>query len=235
MKQKILWISLITIVLVIGVLYISKKPTPPASTVPKEQALESIKETITKTADCPLALTQLADLIKDNPSYAEAWQWQGVCQFQGKDFVAAKVSFEKALALDPEIVASKNYLKLINSGAQASVPNLEFQADFENKLGFTPNSQILTFQRIPVRQITPGATGSTEFIIGLYTSQKSGSEIQTYLTNTLKKLTSASFTVTKGTTNTTFNVILVPGKKSYTISVDKSSPIQVLISYSSKE
>jgi len=230
-KEILLVISVA--VILVGGWFILKRPYAPS--LQNQQTLEVIKDTIINKKDCRTALLQLADFLKLNSRYAEAWQFQGVCQFQTGDTASAKVSFEKVLSLDSTMVSAQNYLKLISAGAKPVNTSGSFgaQTDLESKLGFIPDSKILQFQRIPINQSTSiNATTTQVSMVGLYSSNKPESEILAYLTKTLS---GTSFVVSKSKTNTTFTVTSVPGKKSYTISVGKTLPIQVLITYSGKE
>jgi len=113
--QKVL-VAVSVIIILVGGWYVLKNPR--TQSPEKQQTLEVIKEIIITQKDCKTTLPKLANFLKENPRYAEAWQFLGVCQFQTGDWTAAKISFEKALVLDPEMDAPENYLKIINSGVK---------------------------------------------------------------------------------------------------------------------
>ncbi len=200
-------------------------------------ALGLIRDIIINGHNCPVALPKLADLIKSDSTYADAWQWQGVCQFQRGDMVSAKTSFQKALALDSKDAAAQNYLNIIASSTPTKV-NVSAQKDFETKLRFTPDPSFLSLQNISPTQSfkTATATSATvEIDTAVYVSKKPFTEVQDYLTKALQGIAAATFKTVQSSTNTLFNVVLVPGKQTYIISVSKSSPVQISIIYTNKQ
>ena len=111
--REALYIILAIIIIVVGGFYIFRHSKPKMPPLKDEVVLEVIRDIIVNAHNCNVALPKLGELLKKSPTYADAWHWQGVCQFQAGDLVSAKASFTKAVSLDSTLIAPQRYLDAI--------------------------------------------------------------------------------------------------------------------------
>ncbi len=74
-----------------------------------EKAFE-LNRLIVESHDCKKVLAEAATLVKIYNKAEPIWIYKGACEFDTMDFAAAKISFQKVLALNPENEVAKNYL-----------------------------------------------------------------------------------------------------------------------------
>jgi len=190
LKEHKLVIAFIVVILAAAVFFFRGSLFRPAlqSPTPQQVALEKIKNLIINKKDCVTAMPQLVALTSANPNFVEAIDWQGVCQFQMGKLADAKVTFEKALALDSKNAPAQNYLKIINEMSAGSSVTVSggatmSQTQFESILGFTPDKTKFSFIRLAV---VPVST-TTESVAAFYKSSLSEANTTTYFTSRFKQ------------------------------------------------
>lgn len=183
----------------------------------KEQvSLDTIKNLIIKNKDCKTALPQLVALTNEDPNFVEGWSWQGVCQFQTGDLVAAKATFQKVLAMDPSNQPAQNYLKILNSNTSVTIdtgPTMTRQ-QFESLIGVTFDPVQLTMVRLAVLP----TSASLESVAAYYKSGLSESALKTYITSQFSK---AGIALVSDATSGTLTYGSSASPKSYVITTQK--------------
>src|SRR3989338_5054303 len=89
---------------------------------PEDITFQSIKGFVESTDDCLTVMPRLMQFIQTNGDYAEAWYLQGYCLVQLKDIQTAKVSFERALSIDPQMTEAKDVLDSLTPKAVLTTP-----------------------------------------------------------------------------------------------------------------
>ena len=176
--------------------------------------------------NCAAAITEAEKYLEAYPNAARIWSLKGGCEFDTGNVVAAKASFEKALALNPEDKGAKMYLEnLVSRPGEIKVFASESpfsQADFESRLGITLNATLAKIK------IVSRAATIPEYAVGTFTSSKSFSETESYLEGVLKA-GDAKLSVSRLSEGTVLASMATTTRK--IVSVLKDSPVQVKIEY----
>jgi len=193
-----------------------------------------LKDLIVNKKDYISGLAMAEVQITQNDSNIDAWLWKGVSEFQLRKYPEAKVSFQKALSLDPQSLPAKNYLELLGSNSNVVISQESdsiSRVSFESRLGVAFDPKVLTFlQAAPL----PAEEGM-EFISGSYYSTRSFNEINTYVKNLVfpQGLT-ASAQYAQSTSTVVYEKKNTAKNTTYFVSINKKSDdrVMVIISFS---
>ena len=135
--------------------------------------------------ECSQVLEEAEAYLSTNADAEQIWSALGACQFDLGKFKDAKDSFQKVLALEPENVAAKNYLKqmefktgeIVVTGTETPFDKIEF----ESRMGLNFD-EILTFVKA-----TEKPSNILEYLLASYTTTNSLDNTILFLKDALKK------------------------------------------------
>lgn len=191
--------------------------------------LRRIKDLTITQGDCYASLEESKKLVKDNRSFAEGWQWKGVCEFQLGQYVEASESFKKALDLDPENQAAQNYLNVLGDDPASyySLNDHKINEHYMNiKLGADFGGKILAFS--DGYELPPGETYS-EFVVANYLSSAGSVQTVNYVKGFFAENEYEKFSENDSKDQITLN--WTRGKTNASVSVWKGDPVRASVSY----
>jgi len=185
-----------------------------------EKSSELERLVSSRERDCDKVISLAKDFLGSHKNAESIWSLKGICEYDNGEFDAARISFQKVLALDPGHEPAKSYLARLDfKPGEVVIASRELPADretFESRIG-------LALSGLELEKAVSRPANIPEYLAATYKSPSSYSETAAYLKAQLETA-KLNYSQSETAERTVFLVFDLPRtQKFFTVSKDTDS------------